>query len=240
MFPESPTHGAGLRRARHPSLVRSPASRSLAVVAAVSLAMVGACTGSDAAASGPPQVEGDAIGVAGAHEHGVVRLGLAVDGTEVTLAGEAPADALFGFERAPETDEERALVAERLQLLRGDAGSLVSFPESNRCYVDAISVNAPDAFPADAAGSHDHGDQADHEHDEAGHDHGEDDHDHEAGEHLEIELTIRWSCGISPEGYPATLQLSRLIPEAELVDLTVVTSRGSGAARVGTEADFRF
>jgi hypothetical protein len=194
-------------------------------------------------------VEGDALGVAGAHEHGVLRFGLAVDGTEVALAGEAPAEALFGFERAPETEEERAVVAERLRELRADAGSLVSFAESNRCYVNAISVDAPAVF-ASADGAHAHDDpgashdpeegEVENARDHEGSEAEEDAHDHEEDGHLEVAMSIGWSCEVSPEGYPATLQVSRLIPRAELVDLTVVTSRGSGGARVGTDAVFRF
>ena len=46
-----------------------------------------------------------------AHQHGVARLDLAVDGGTVTIAVEMPLDALVGFERSPRTGAERQAAA---------------------------------------------------------------------------------------------------------------------------------
>lgn len=45
-----------------------------------------------------------------AHEHGVARLGIAVEATRLSLQMESPLDNLLGFERAPRGDAERRLV----------------------------------------------------------------------------------------------------------------------------------
>ncbi|MCB1546297.1 MAG: DUF2796 domain-containing protein [Hyphomicrobiaceae bacterium] len=49
-----------------------------------------------------------------AHQHGVARLDLAVDGGTVTIAVEMPLDALVGFERSPRTGAERQAAAAAL------------------------------------------------------------------------------------------------------------------------------
>ncbi len=128
-------------------------------------------------------VEGSALGVAGAHEHGVVRVGLATDGNGVRGDFEAPMDALFGFERLPETVDERATVVARLATLRENAGRLLRLPEGLECRVEEVVLEDVEAFEGaaadagDAATDHEHADgEEGHEDD---HDHGDDAHDHE-------------------------------------------------------------
>ena len=55
---------------------------------------------------------------AGAHEHGVARLDVAVDAKRVSILLETPLDNLLGFEHAPRTDAERAKLAAVLARLR--------------------------------------------------------------------------------------------------------------------------
>jgi hypothetical protein len=45
-----------------------------------------------------------------AHEHGVVKLDIAVEASKLTMQMESPLDNLVGFERAPRTDAERKQV----------------------------------------------------------------------------------------------------------------------------------
>ncbi|WP_198320908.1 DUF2796 domain-containing protein [Azohydromonas aeria] len=53
-----------------------------------------------------------------AHEHGVVRVQVGVDGPRLELALQAPLDSLLGFERAPRTDAERRAAEQALATLR--------------------------------------------------------------------------------------------------------------------------
>jgi len=48
-----------------------------------------------------------AVFAAGAHEHGVVHLDVAVEGRRITLQMASPLDNMLGFERAPRTGGER-------------------------------------------------------------------------------------------------------------------------------------
>lgn len=56
-----------------------------------------------------------------AHQHGVARLDVAVDGPTLSLQLEAPLDSLLGFERRPRTEAERQAVAAMLARLRDGA-----------------------------------------------------------------------------------------------------------------------
>lgn len=228
---------------------RAPAS----LLVIVTLTMLACSSTGDEA--GAPLVEGDPIGVQGAHEHGVASLGLAVDGSVVTLDLEVPGDALFGFEHRPRTDEERATVQAALDRLRADGGDLVAFDASLQCSFGSVEIlEAPSSESEDHAGEDHHAEGADHDpadhhpdgqHDPTHHPEGMPDHDHEEGgdhdeaEHSEVHASITWTCAASPEGFPARLAVSELLPAAELVDLTVITSKGQAGARVGPSAPFR-
>lgn len=56
-----------------------------------------------------------------AHEHGVARLDVAVDGPRVSIAMTSPLENLLGFERAPRSDAEHKKVAALLAILRDGA-----------------------------------------------------------------------------------------------------------------------
>ena len=188
-----------------------------------------ACGDSSSASPGPPLVEGERLGTVGAHEHGIARLGLAVDGTLLTVDLELPAESVFGFERAPRSAEERATVAEALDRLRTGGGRLIAFPDGATCTLDSAEVHAPEGVEGDPAGEDQQPDE-----DEA-HDHDED----EANGHAEVHLLASLTCSREPLG-PASLRFADLLPDVEQVDLTVFTAAGEAAGRVAPDASFRF
>lgn len=75
------------------------------------------------------------------HDHGVVRLDLAIEGDEINVFMQSPLDSFVGFERAPRTDAEKKRAAEALELLRG--GSLLKPNPEAECTLTAKEVNAP-------------------------------------------------------------------------------------------------
>jgi hypothetical protein len=98
-----------------------------------------------------------ATAVAGkAHEHGSVRLDVAVEGAAVSLSVEMPLDNLLGFERVPRTDAERQAAAAALSKMR-DGPALFRFDAAAQCTLASARVEAPalepGAKPA-AAGEH--------------------------------------------------------------------------------------
>ena len=203
-----------------------------------------ACGDSSSASPGPPLVEGERLGTVGAHEHGIARLGLAVDGTRLTVDLQLPAESVFGFERAPRSAEERATVTEVLDRLGTGGARLIAFPDGAICALDSAEVQAPEGVEGDHAGEdHDHaGEDRQHDEDEA-HDHDEDeghDHDEDEGDgHEDVRLLASLTCSREPIG-PASLRFADLLPEVVQVDLTVFTAAGEAAGRVAPDASFRF
>ena len=82
-----------------------------------------------------------------AHEHGAVKLDVAVDGSTLTVGLEAPLDSLLGFERAPRNDKERRAAADLLARLRSGAG-LFATDAGAQCSLSKTDVQAPVLEPA--------------------------------------------------------------------------------------------
>lgn len=106
----------------------------------------------------------------GVHQHGLVTVNVAVDGTALRVEVHTPADSVIGFEHAPRSDEERARVDEMNAWLRSGR-QMVMVPAAARCRLDRTSVDAPQW---DASEGHDHGSHGHDDHsaeDHAGHEH---------------------------------------------------------------------
>ena len=142
-------------------------------------------------------------GVHAQHVHGVVELGVVVEGGTVAVSLDAPLSDVVGFEHAPENDEQLELVRRAAATL-SNPDAMFGLADSASCTISGTSIDGPayvlehlgddaagtvlsDHDEHEEAGDHDHG-----EHEEAGdHDHGEHEeagaHDHdeheEAGDH---------------------------------------------------------
>ena len=80
-----------------------------------------------------------------AHEHGVVRLDVSVEGSRLTIDMVAALDNWLGFERAPRTDAERKAAAEVLARLRNpQQGTPLFVPDAAaQCQLVKAEVLAP-------------------------------------------------------------------------------------------------
>ena len=125
------------------------------------------------------------------HEHGHATLNIALDGSSAFIELESPWNNLVGFEHAPSTDEQHALVDDALALLN-EPGRVFGF-EGTECVVTETMVENNLADGDDhhddehAEKDHDeehHEDAHDDEHAEKDHDeeHHEDTHDDEHAE----------------------------------------------------------
>jgi hypothetical protein len=86
-----------------------------------------------------------AAGIASAakpHQHGAMKLGVAVEATDVTLVVEMPLDSLVGFERAPRSDAERKAAAAALATMR-DGAALFRLDAAAQCTLASAKVEAP-------------------------------------------------------------------------------------------------
>ena len=222
--------------------ISAPRFVALSLAFLVSTGLTGCGASSDAPQG--PQVTGDPVGAEGAHEHGVVRMGLTVEGEQLSMDLEIPGDALFGFERAPSTDDEWDTVEAALARLESGIGRAVQFSADVTCTVESFAtVGAPSRGEGD---DHDH-DGDDHGHEEDGHDHDAHEEEGEAAHdegddhsHLEVEASASLGCSSALEGQSATLRVSEILSEVPLVDLTVLTAQGQAAARVAGDAEFSF
>ncbi len=80
-----------------------------------------------------------------AHEHGVVKLDVAIEGNKLSIAMEAPLDNLLGFERAPRSDAERKAAADVLTRLRSPnkGAPLFALDAAAQCTAGKAEVQAP-------------------------------------------------------------------------------------------------
>ncbi|HEX4878608.1 MAG TPA: DUF2796 domain-containing protein [Limnobacter sp.] len=76
------------------------------------------------------------------HEHGVVRLDVAVDGQQLSVLLQSPLDSFVGFERAPRNDAEKKRAEDALRLLREGTPVLTPNAEA-QCTLQQATVNAP-------------------------------------------------------------------------------------------------
>ncbi|KNZ34567.1 MAG: hypothetical protein AD742_00635 [Methylibium sp. NZG] len=115
-------------------------------LAVASLASLAAC-----AWLAPPS----AVAQGKPHQHGVVKVDVAVEGGQLTVALEAPLDSVVGFERAPRTDAERRTATEALARAR-EAATLFKPDAAAQCTVAGVEVQAPvlEAGAKDPKGGH--------------------------------------------------------------------------------------
>jgi len=112
----------------------------------------------------------------GAHEHGAAELMIAWSGSDVAIDLETPAYNILGFEYAPTSDEEKALLEEAVAAL--EAGGLLQLSPDAGCTLMSASVQT--GFSEEGHDSDEEGHHDDEEgHDEEGHDSDEKDHDEE-------------------------------------------------------------
>jgi len=79
-----------------------------------------------------------------AHVHGQATLDIGIEGSAGTIEFRAPADDLYGFERAPKTAAERATRDAALARLRTGGATLVRFDASLGCTMTSSAVGATD------------------------------------------------------------------------------------------------
>jgi hypothetical protein len=155
-------------------------------------------------------------GSLGAHEHGVGRLDVALEGRTLEFELDSPAMNIVGFEHAATSADDKAkLAAAKEVLLKPHA--LFSVPEAAECNVVAQKLESP-LF----------GDKPD----------ADDDHDHEAGghdehEHSEIHGTYKFTCNV-----PAVLktldltQIFKSFPATQKLQVQLISPKGQSGAEV--------
>ena len=180
----------------------------------------------------------------GAHEHGASALDVAIVEGRVEMRLESPAMDIVGFEHEPSTDEQRAAIEEARATL-SDPLTLFAPPEAAGCAVAEAAVEHVFEDGHDDHGHDDHGAEG-HSHDdhaeeataEEDHDHGAeeaaaDDHGHEEGAtHSEFQATYALDCEDPSALTAIDFPFFETFPNAQEVDVQVVTERGQTGAEV--------
>jgi Protein of unknown function (DUF2796) len=76
-----------------------------------------------------------------AHEHGIVKLDIAIEAGKLTVQMESPLDNLVGFERAPRSDAERKAVATAVARLQA-AGALFKIDPAAGCTLKNVALRS--------------------------------------------------------------------------------------------------
>ena len=160
------------------------------------------------------------------HVHGVLELGVVIEGNTVAVSLTAPLSDVVGFEHAPNSDEQTTLVRDAATLL-ANADSMFGLPESAGCEVSATAIDGPDyvkehlAQVGGAAARHDDG-HSDHE----GND---DEHGGESGheEHAEVTARYEWQCGNVSGVDTLALRFTESFASVETVNVQILTSDGA-------------
>lgn len=145
---------------------------------------------------------GTAWGAGKAHEHGALKLDVAIEGNKLTIALEAPLDNLLGFERAPRTDAERKAAAEVLARLRSpDKGTPLFAPDAAaQCSVTKAEVQAPVLEPGAGAAA--------------------------KGEHADVDASYEFSCARPAELRSLDVGLFDAYKRTQRIDVQVAGPKG--------------
>lgn len=142
-----------------------------------------------------------AAGAGKAHEHGVVKLDVALDGARLELVLEAPLDSVVGYERAPRTDAERKAAADALARLRRGDGLFV-LPAAAQCSAQPATVKA-DVLEGGAAPKDGHAD---------------------------LDASFAWTCMKPAELATLDVALFDTFPRIRRVDVQVAAPKGQRRA----------
>lgn len=154
----------------------------------------------------------------GAHQHGVAKLAVAVDGKVLEINLESPLDNLLGFERAPRTEAERQAVRQMAQRFHAPAGLYTPTPAANctpqaaelasdvldPALLAATGTAAAAAAPAAKAGSG----------------------------HADLDATVRFQCANPAALKGVEIGLFKAFPKFRQIDAAVATGSGQRGSKL--------
>ena len=150
---------------------------------------------------------GSAAAAGKAHEHGALKLDVALEGSRLTIGMEAPLDNLLGFERAPRSDAERKAAAEMLARLRSpqQVSSMFGTDAAANCALVKAEVQAPVLEPAAQAGAKGAASK---------------------NEHADLDASYEFNCGQPGELRSLDVGLFAAYPRIQRIDVQVAGPKG--------------
>jgi hypothetical protein len=92
------------------------------------------------------------------HSHGDAKLDIAVDGKTISFDLDAPGDVIFGFERRPKNDQEKAKIAEEIARLTNNPSEFLILPVDAGCVLTTKEIEADQANESTKDKSNEHAD----------------------------------------------------------------------------------
>ena len=151
-----------------------------------------------------------------AHEHGIARLDVAVDGARLLIGLESPLDNLVGFEHAPRSDKQRAALKKMTEELMASE-RLYKLPAGAECKSVRVALEHPHQGGGLAAGKAEKPDRARDSHDDA---------------HAELRGTWEFVCGRSDSLIRLDVQLFDVFPGIKRIRAQIATARGQATANL--------
>ena len=165
-----------------------------------------------------------------AHEHGVGTLNIAIDGTAVAMAFEAPGADIVGFEYAAESGADLAAIDVAVSTLGAPLDLFVMSDAANCSLVDAQAA-------LEGEDGHDDHDEEDHNElaEEGSDDRGDDDHADEAG-HTEFHAEYTLTCDKPDALTEIKFTYFDAFPNAKEVEVQIITTSDAQAFEVRRDA----
>jgi hypothetical protein len=158
-----------------------------------------------------------------AHEHGVGVMNIAIQGNEVEIEIELPAENIVGFEHEARTPAEKKRVQEAAAKLKKTT-NVVVLPKNAVCKLEKVEIESALLEDHDEHGeSHDeHGKS----HDEHGKSKEADDH----GDHSEFAAHYHFECAKLGQLSYLDISLFKHFPSTHKLRVQFITPKGQGAA----------
>lgn len=154
----------------------------------------------------------------GAHQHGVAKLAVAVDGEMLEIRLDSPLDNLLGFERAPRTDRERQAVRQMAQ--RFHSGEVFTPTPAAQCSIAGAELSSDVLAPALLAQAEAAGTEA------AAAPQAKKDG------HADIEATLRWRCANPGALKSVDVGLFKAFSRFRQIDTAVAAAGGQRGLRL--------
>lgn len=169
-----------------------------------------------------------------AHEHGAALLNVAQEGEALFVEFISPSVNIVGFEYAPSTDEEKALVDTAVSDL-SEGLTLLSPDNAANCELLSAEVES-EITDEHEEGEHKESEDAENEHSEDEEEHEEGEHEEEGEIHSEFHASYEFSCA-NPDalsGFDLS-GLFALYPGLLDLDVQYALANGQGAAELNPE-----
>ncbi|MEE2995792.1 MAG: DUF2796 domain-containing protein [Pseudomonadota bacterium] len=149
-----------------------------------------------------------------AHQHGVSRLNLVIEGTRLEMELESPGSDIIGFEHPPANKADRAAIANAVRLLK-DSSKLFALSAAAECRLASAEVASPAEAQKKKHHVHGHGNQKNDHHDENA----------RGEEHSDFYAHYRFACNHPNKLTHIEVKFFDVFPRAKEIDVRAVTPR---------------